>query len=109
MVGPEEIPDPEREAAIRRYVDHLSHEEKLLVVLKRELYEGQWEHMLSDLQDRLEGRPYIFKLVNRITEDIERIRQLAAFEREHAIDLADYVAPEIGSESGEQRRKNPSR
>ena len=35
--------------------------------------------------------PYIFKLVNRIEDDIERIEQMRQFETEHNIDLADYV------------------
>jgi hypothetical protein len=47
--------------------------------------------MLDDLQNRLEGKPYIFKLVNRIQDDIERIKQLRRFEQEHGVDLAEYV------------------
>ncbi len=63
----------------------------MLVVLKRELYEGSWDDMTADLKARLEGRPYIFKLVNRIGEDLERIARLRAFEEEHSVDLSDYV------------------
>lgn len=73
------------------YVDHLSAEHKMLVALKVQLYGGSWEPMLDDLRNRLAGQPYIFKLVNRIQDDIERIEQMKRFETDHGIDLADYV------------------
>ena len=63
----------------------------MLIVLKRELYEGNWDDMIEDLRARLEGRPYIFKLVNRISDDLERIERLKAFETRHEVDLGDYV------------------
>jgi len=73
------------------FVAGLSNEHRLLVSLKAQLYEGTWETMLDDLQNRMEGKPYIFKLVNRIKNDIERIEQMRKFEEEHNIDLAEYV------------------
>jgi hypothetical protein len=79
------------ERAIADYVDSLSEEARMLVVLKAQLYGGSWEPMLSDLRNRLEGKPYIFKLANRIQDDIERIEQMMQFEADHAIDLAEYV------------------
>ena len=63
----------------------------MLIVLKRELYEGSWDDMQADLQARLQGRPYIFKLVHRIGDDLQRITRLRAFEREQDVDLGDYV------------------
>ena len=63
----------------------------MLVVLKRELYEGSWDEMEADLRARLEGRPYIFRLAHRISEDLERIVRLRAFERQAGVDLGDYV------------------
>ncbi len=73
------------------YIRGLSDEHRMLVVLKAQLYSGTWEPMLDDLENRLAGKPYIFKLVNRIKDDIERINQMQNFEKEHNIDLADYV------------------
>jgi hypothetical protein len=73
------------------YVAGLSDEHRMLVVLKKQLYGGTWEPMLDDLQNRLAGKPYIFKLVNRIKDDIERIEHMRSFEAEHDIDLADFV------------------
>ena len=73
------------------FVDGLSDEHRMLVVLKAQLYGGTWEPMLDDLKNRLVGKPYIFKLVNRINDDIERIQQMQIFEEEQNVDLADYV------------------
>ncbi len=73
------------------FADSLSDEHRMLVVLKAQLYDGTWEPMLDDLRNRLAGKPYIFKLANRIKDDIERIEQMQKFETEHNIDLADYV------------------
>jgi hypothetical protein len=73
------------------FVNTLSKERKMLIVLKAQLYGGSWGPMLDDLQNRLAGKPYIFKLANRIQDDIERIEQMAKFEEKHNIDLADFV------------------
>jgi hypothetical protein len=77
--------------AVSDFVNGLSNEHRMLIVLKAQLYDGTWEPMLDDLQNRLAGKPYIFKLANRIKDDIERIKQMQKFEVEHNIDLADYV------------------
>jgi hypothetical protein len=63
----------------------------MLVILKAQLYGGTWVPMLDDLQNRLEGKPYIFKLANRIKDDIGRIEQMRKFEQEHNVDLTNYV------------------
>ena len=47
--------------------------------------------MRDDLQNRLAGKPYIFKLDTRIKDDIARIKTMQKFEGEQDIDLADYV------------------
>jgi hypothetical protein len=73
------------------FVEGLSDEHRMLVVLKSQLYDDAWEPMLDDLQNRLAGKPYIFKLANRIQDDIRRIEEMQEFEAEHNVDLADYV------------------
>jgi len=77
--------------AVSDFVNGLSDEHRMLVVLKAQLYDGVWEPMLDDLRNRLAGKPYIFKLASRIGDDIERIERMRKFEAEHNIDLADYV------------------
>ncbi len=73
------------------FINSLSEEHRMLVILKAQLYDGMWEPMLDDLQNRLTGKPYIFKLANRIQDDIRRIEEMQEFESEHNIDLADYI------------------
>lgn len=76
---------------VQQFVGSLTREERMLVVLKRELYESDWDEMVADLQARLEGRPYIFKLAHRITDDLERISRLRQFEQSSGVDLCDHV------------------
>lgn len=76
---------------IRRFVEGMTSEERMLVVLKRELYESSWDEMEADLKARLEGRPYIFKLAHRIADDLERIDRLRDFEKSCDADLGEYV------------------
>lgn len=74
-----------------QYWDSLSPEERMLVVLREELYAGSWDKMNQDLKDRLRGRPYIFKLAHRIKDDLARIDKLLEYEKKHGIDLSDYI------------------
>jgi hypothetical protein len=76
---------------VNDFVNRLSNEHRMLVALKSQLYGGSWDPMLDDLKNRLAGKPYIFKLANRIEEDIARIEEMRKFEAEYDIDLADYV------------------
>ena len=80
------------DTAVDGFVNGLSDEHKMLVALKVQLYGGSWTPMLDDLNNRLAGKPYIFKLVNRIKDDVERIEQMQAFENEHGVDLAEFVS-----------------
>jgi len=80
----------EKEEA-KKFVDSLSEDEKTLILLRDELYEGSWEEMLKDLKNRLEGKPYVFKLATRIEDDIKRIEKLERFERENGINLGEFL------------------
>jgi len=78
-------------AEIEDYVSRLSPEEKMLIILKSQLYAGQWQPMIDDLNNRLEGKPYVFKLATRIKDDIQRVHELKIFEDSSSVDLCDYV------------------
>ena len=78
-------------STLDRFLERLSSEERLLIVLKKELYESRWDEMIADLQARLNGSPYIFKLVDRIEDDLERIDRLRSFEEQQGVDLSNYV------------------
>ena len=69
----------------------LTSEERTLVVIRDELYGGQWDEMLKDLEARLQAKPYVFKLATRIEDDLVRIRKLREFEMQHQVNLKDYV------------------
>lgn len=80
-------------AQAEEFVSRLTEEERMLILLHRELYENSWQAMLNDLRNRLDGKPYIFKLASRIQDDIARIEKLQSFEREHNVKLSDFVKP----------------
>ena len=69
----------------------LAPEEKVLVIIREELYDGSWDDMLEDLKARLAGRPYVLKLASRIEVDLTRISRLRAIEENEGINLADYI------------------
>lgn len=79
-----------RGGPVEEFVTSLAPEERLLVRLKAELYEGSWEELVADLEARLQGRPYILKLATRIEDDLARIRRLRAFEQEQGIKLEEF-------------------
>ena len=79
---------PER---AKQFVASLSEEEIMLLRLRDELYDGRWDAMLADLNDRLQGKPYVFKLAHRIQDDIERIERLNRFERQNNVNLAKFI------------------
>jgi hypothetical protein len=85
---------PEVRSKVRRFVRGMTNEERMLVVLRSELYEGSWDEMVADLHARLDGGPYIFKLAHRIEDDLERIRRLRGFEDSCGVDLGQYVRME---------------
>jgi hypothetical protein len=87
----ENLSDTTVNKVVSDFLSRLSNEHKMLIILKAQLYDGVWEPMLDDLRNRLAGKPYIFKLVDRIQDDIQRIEEMKKFEAEHNIDLADYV------------------
>jgi hypothetical protein len=79
------------EERARQFVGSLSEEEIMLVRLRDELYDGRWDSMLADLRDRLQGKPYVFRLAHPIQDDIDRIERLNRFERQHGVNLAKFI------------------
>ena len=79
-------------APLRPFVEQLTAEQQLLLVLKRDLYDRQWQPMVTDLMNRLEGRPYVLALAHRIEDDLRRIEQMHDLEQQYGVDLSDYLA-----------------
>lgn len=86
-----EVTDPEELERRRTFVDGLGREERVLVLLRDELYGGAWDALEADLRARLERRPAVFKLSTRIEEDLERIAKLREFERTRGVDLRELL------------------
>ncbi len=86
------MPEPKKKLA--KMEVSLTEEERMLVTLREELYGGSWDRMLEDLNRRLNGKPYIFKLATRIEEDIQVLQRLRRLERRKGIDLAEHVRDE---------------
>ena len=75
----------------KKFLDSLNKSEQMLVGHRDELYEGNWNNMKTDLEDRLVSKPYIFKLVKRIEEDLDGIKKLQVYEEKNKINLKDFV------------------
>lgn len=69
----------------------LDPDERMLVNLRDDLYEASWERMAGDLRRRLAGQPYIYKLANKIEDDLARIAFLRAYEARWSVDLGQIA------------------
>lgn len=81
------MPDEELESVLKS----LSEQDKVLIVCNYQLYDDNWNAMEKNLKNRLEGRPYVLKLGERIREDLERVKRLREIENKFDIKLGDYV------------------
>ena len=84
----------------RVFAESLSKAERVLVVLRDELYAGSWQELIDDLKARQDRKPFIFKLNTRIDEDLSRIAKLHAFEQENGLDLGQLLREQDGDTEG---------
>jgi hypothetical protein len=82
----------------RVFAESLSKAERVLVLLRDELYGGSWQELINDLKARQDKKPFIFKLNTRIEEDLARITKLRAFEQEQEVDVAQLLSEQGGDE-----------
>lgn len=96
------VNEPDHEAYLRK-LDDLPKDGKkpqdeslhqMLILLRDELYGGSWDSMTQDLEKRRKKRPYIYKIVKRIEEDLPRIEVLTTYEKKYGINLANYFPKE---------------
>ena len=81
-----------RRPLARKFLSRLSPEEKQLLLLRDELYGGQWDEMETDMRSRMERKPHVFQLTNRIEDDLARIARLRAYEERCGVDSGALVA-----------------
>ncbi len=79
---------PERQ--VRDFVQGLAEKERIVLIVRDELFGGSWENMRKDLKARAAGKAYVFKLASRIEEDLKAVEKLTEFERRSGVNLADY-------------------
>ena len=72
----------------------LSDEERMLIRLRDELYEGSWDQFVDDLKARLAGKPHIFeigpvsdRLKETINNHLRMIDRLRALEKQLGVNL----------------------
>jgi hypothetical protein len=72
----------------------LTEEQRMLLRLRDDLYEGQWELFVQDLKARLAGEPHVFeigpasdRLKETITNHLQLIDELQAIEEKLGVDL----------------------
>jgi hypothetical protein len=81
-----------RRPIAQKFFSPLSPEEMQLLCLRNELYDGLWDEMEADLRNRLQRKPYVFRLANRIEDDLARIARLRAYEERYGVDSGTLVA-----------------
>lgn len=79
-----------------KYYGSLTFDERTLIALRDELYYGSWDEMIQDLRARLNKKPYIFKIVNNLQDDIARVEKLMEYEKKHHVNLADFAKKKEG-------------
>lgn len=82
------------------FAESLSKPERVLVIVRDELYGGSWDELVADLNARQGRKPYVFRLSSRIEEDLTRIERLRAYEQEQGIDLRTLLDAVEGAEEG---------
>lgn len=87
--------DPRRLASVAGELDE---GDRTFVHVRDLLYGGSWQELECDLQDRLAGKPFVFKLATRIEEDLARIERLRALEQQHGVNLADVLSTHEGTD-----------
>ncbi len=69
----------------------LAEPERIVLIVRDELYGGSWENMRRDLAARAARKPFVFKLASRIKDDLAAVDKLSAFEDRHKVNLAEYL------------------
>ena len=82
------------QARHREFYARLTREETQLLLLRNVLYRGLWSEIERDLRRRLERKPYVFRLMHRIEEDLARIARMRAYEEAHQTDLGVFLPPD---------------
>ena len=81
----------DKETLAKEFISSLDQSVKVLIILRDELYEGSWDLMIKDLQSRLKGEPFIYKLANQIDADMQSITKIRAFEEKNSLNMGKFI------------------
>jgi len=75
-----------------KYIKELPRAERLLIAVRKELYEDSWDNLREDLRrvTKQSGR-ITDGTIKRVEQDLDTIDRLETFEKENGVDLADYI------------------
>lgn len=74
-----------------QFLATLEQPERMLIILRDELYEKSWDSMINDLKARLNGEPFIFKLADKIDKDLQSVDKIRKFEADNNINLGEFL------------------
>ena len=83
--------DPSLDLTPDQFVRKLEPYERVLVDLKEILYEGSWDRIVVDLRNRLDNKPYVYRLSHAIERDLKAIERLKAYEARHQVNLQKLI------------------
>lgn len=69
-------------------------EDALLISIRNQAYDGNWAEMLRHLKYTLKTKSYMVKVVNRVQDHIERVKELMRLDEGELVDILN----EFGSE-----------
>lgn len=87
------------ENAIREFVESLDERDRMLIEVRDVLYEGRWSDMLADMTAARDGGPFVFKIAERVEEDLERARRMRNFEQTHDVQLNQLLGESSDDQS----------
>lgn len=80
------------ESIHKDFINKLTIEEIVLLRLLESIYNGDWSALENDIEDRLRGKPIIFKISHRLGRDLESVRKLRSYEKKYNISLINFTS-----------------
>lgn len=83
----------------------LDYNDRVLVILRDELYKGRWFNVKRSLEKRLRTGPYIYNLAMRLKEDLKRIEKLSKLEERYQKKYNDFNLNDLLKKSVDLEKK----
>lgn len=86
------------EKALGDFLAKATDADRMLLDVLEILYVGRWEDLLEDLQAASQGKPHVFKIADRVQEDLARARKMWELETKYGVRLRSLIG-----ESGDDK------